>query len=69
MQTLKGCPKCGGNVFPEKHVGGVTDFTCLQCGKLLTPREVAVLVLRYRQVAAARKGAAPAGPARVLAAA
>ena len=24
---LKGCPRCGGDLFSEK-----SDFTCLQCG-------------------------------------
>jgi hypothetical protein len=28
---LKGCPRCGGDLFPEYDVTG-TDLICLQCG-------------------------------------
>lgn len=28
---LKGCPRCGGDLFPEYDVTG-SDLVCLQCG-------------------------------------
>ena len=28
---LKGCPRCGGDLFPEYDLAG-TDLVCLQCG-------------------------------------
>jgi hypothetical protein len=28
---LKGCPRCGGDLFPEYDLEG-TDLVCLQCG-------------------------------------
>lgn len=28
---LKGCPRCGGDLFPEYDLTG-TDLVCLQCG-------------------------------------
>ena len=30
---LKGCPRCGGDLFPEYDITG-TDLVCLQCGYL-----------------------------------
>lgn len=27
---LKGCPKCGGDMFPEEDLDGI-DYVCLQC--------------------------------------
>jgi len=30
---FKGCPKCGGDLFPEYDIEtGDTDMSCLQCG-------------------------------------
>lgn len=48
MARMKGCPKCGGYLFPEHHLSGVVDIVCLQCGKILTPRELTVLLLAIR---------------------
>lgn len=31
MIRLKGCPRCGGDLFPEYDIAG-TDLVCLQCG-------------------------------------
>ena len=28
---LKGCPRCGGDLFPEYDITG-SDLVCLQCG-------------------------------------
>jgi hypothetical protein len=28
---LKGCPRCGGDLFPEYDLTG-SDLVCLQCG-------------------------------------
>ncbi len=45
----KACPKCGGNLYVERQVGGGADVSCLQCAKVLTPREIAVLLLKARE--------------------
>ena len=31
----KGCSRCGGDIFEERHLEGV-DMVCLQCGYILT---------------------------------
>jgi len=30
---LKGCPRCGGDLFPEMTEAGEPTFLCLQCGR------------------------------------
>jgi hypothetical protein len=34
MIWLKGCPRCGGDLF-EEHVDTVADIKCLQCSRIL----------------------------------
>ena len=49
MQCVRGgCPKCGGSLFPERHLGKVVEFNCLQCGKTLS-REAVLEVIRGRR--------------------
>lgn len=48
MRYFRGCPKCGGSVFPERQLGGEVDYTCLQCGRRLTPEQVATLLKKVR---------------------
>ncbi|GEM_PF-5452484 len=45
----KACPKCGGNLYVERQVGGGAEVSCLQCAKLLTPREIAMVMLKARE--------------------
>jgi hypothetical protein len=35
MMWLKGCPRCGGDLYVEHNVGDAS-VTCLQCGHVLT---------------------------------
>lgn len=39
---MKGCHRCGGNVYDEQDLGG-TDLVCLHCGyrRTLTAHDVA----------------------------
>ncbi len=39
----KGCSRCGGDLFEERHIDGV-DIVCLQCSHVLTADEEARLV-------------------------
>lgn len=32
MILLKTCPRCRGDVFEERMLGGFTDLVCAQCG-------------------------------------
>ena len=49
MQCVRGgCPKCGGSLFPERNLGKVVEFNCLQCGKTLS-REAVLEVIRGRR--------------------
>ena len=51
---LKGCPRCGGDLFPEYDLTG-TDLVCLQCGyfQLVVVREGSVEKVRDVAVVAA----------------
>jgi DNA-directed RNA polymerase subunit RPC12/RpoP len=43
----KGCPKCGGDLVPERDIaGGPPDIVCLQCGHRLNAAELAALLQR-----------------------
>jgi hypothetical protein len=33
MRPVAPCPKCGGNLFPERQLGGDLELCCLQCGR------------------------------------
>ena len=41
---MKGCHRCGGNIYDEQDLGG-TDLVCLQCGyrRMLTAHDVAAV--------------------------
>lgn len=56
MKSFKGCPKCGGSIFPERQLGGVVDFCCLQCGRRLTTDEVRAGALKLRAAQAQAVG-------------
>mgnify|MGYP005845542455 CR=1 FL=1 len=42
MMWLKGCPRCGGDLYIEYNVGDAS-VTCLQCGHILTEAQEAGL--------------------------
>lgn len=48
MASSKGCPKCGGAIYAERHPGNVVEYCCLQCGRRLTHQEV-LAVAKARQ--------------------
>ena len=51
MQCVRGgCPKCGGSLFPERHLGRVVEFNCLQCGKMLSEEEVLEVIRGRREM-------------------
>jgi len=55
MQCVhRGCPKCGGSLFPERHLGGVVEFTCLQCGKMLSRAGILEVMRESSPVPASR---------------
>jgi RNA polymerase subunit RPABC4/transcription elongation factor Spt4 len=54
----KACPKCHGDVFRQQWPDLTVDLTCLQCGRILTPRETLelqqqVTALKARRLVAA----------------
>ena len=52
MMWLKGCPRCGGDLYIEHNVGD-SSVTCLQCGHVLTEAQEAGL--KELQLAGARR--------------
>lgn len=50
---LRGCPRCGGDVFAEQDPYVGLLFFCLQCGHTLTDAEERALRLVHRDVHAA----------------
>jgi len=56
MWRLKGCPRCGGDVFLEKNEGWWFKH-CLQCGY---QRQLAGVV-EFRKPAGRKKEPAPVG--------
>ena len=48
MMWLKGCPKCGGDLYEEPAIGPIVAVSryinCLQCGHLLSEQEEALLL-------------------------
>ena len=46
MRYFKGCPKCGGTVYPERQLGNTVDYCCLQCGRRLNESEAQMLLKR-----------------------
>lgn len=38
MILFKACPRCGGDVYPEKDLFD-TNYKCLQCGHVLNQTE------------------------------
>ena len=62
MWLIKGCPKCHGDLFEERQLGG-SDIACLQCGYTLRAPEITALedqaeAQRVRRPAAALRQAA-----------
>jgi hypothetical protein len=62
MIWLKGCPRCGGDLF-EEHLESVADIKCLQCSRILNEAQRLLVLDRTRQYFAAR--ASGAGALRV----
>jgi hypothetical protein len=58
---MKNCPKCRGDLVEDVGLGGDRDVTCLQCGYLLRPHEMAALPPRAS--ALPRRAARAAVPA------
>ena len=38
----RGCPRCGGDLFEERHLESV-DMVCLQCGHILTGEQETIM--------------------------
>ena len=76
MRFFKGCPKCGGTVYPERQLGNTVDYCCLQCGRRLNeqaprfflplteiPRNANGKILRDALIVLARNGQSASGVA------
>ena len=63
MKCFKGCPKCNGTVYPERHLGGAVEFVCIQCGKNLNAPEIVALLRKNGVKLPVRKAATPVAPA------
>lgn len=58
MWLIKGCPRCGGDLYEERYLND-HEVRCLQCGHHLDARELAVARARKE-----RRPPAPAIPER-----
>lgn len=59
---LKSCPKCRGDLTEERSLGAERDITCLQCGYVLRPQEMAMLQTVPATVRVSRQPALRSGP-------
>lgn len=44
---MKKCPKCRGDIYVERYLGGIEDWVCLQCGYTLSPQLEVVLAVPF----------------------
>lgn len=58
---LKACPKCGGDIYPERTMNGDISLVCLQCGYELrgVEREKALALVREARPVARTRRQAP----------
>lgn len=52
----KGCPKCGGDLFEDRWLGGDSDVKCIQCGYAVPPSQARPM-LEARRLARMPKAA------------